>query len=146
MAPPSPPLSFLILISFIFIFSSSILVKADDRAPHGIVNENPLTFSSTSAADFFRHNTQSHVKKQPCSGCTPLPVAAHVMERPSHNGGSGEHHLNGGSIAGIVAGIGFVVLLAMSVYYVVTTRRANVNKASNNSSVHTHHVGSSVVV
>ncbi|CAN0898779.1 hypothetical protein LINGRAHAP2_LOCUS19901 [Linum grandiflorum] len=150
----------LLLSLFVFIFSSSSPFGAgaadediiSTRAPHGVLNQTPLTLSPSKAADFFRHNHQQQlptaddVTKQPCPkpsggpGCstTPLPVAAAVateMQQQQQPRGGG-----GGGAVGIVLGVAVAVCLAMSgVYYVVTTRRANVNKA-NNVSLQTHHV------
>lgn len=93
---------------------------------------------SPSAYEFFHPTTEKPKSVGPCStgsSCSPLPLAAQVdatdkaQERKtmaSHSGGSG---LGAGGVAGIVFGITFAVLLAMSVYYVVATRRQNLSLA-----------------
>ncbi|KAK3442298.1 uncharacterized protein LOC104432874 [Eucalyptus grandis] len=112
------------------------LAGAQDRAPHGLANENPMAFSP-SAYDFFHPNTQQTTVKNPCaiSSCSPLPEAAQVVGAAQGQDGKlsatrdGKSQMGVGGIVGIVFALAFAVLLAMGVYYVVVTRRANASKA-----------------
>ncbi|KAB1221669.1 hypothetical protein CJ030_MR2G024022 [Morella rubra] len=126
--------------SFVLFFSSLTIlsiVRAQDRAPHGLSNENPIAFSP-SAYDFFHPDTHT---KDPCSlnNCSPLTVAAQVVEAtrahesrfPTSQTQHGRSRMGAGGIAGIVFGFVFAVLLTMGVYYVRITRRANVKMANS---------------
>ncbi|KAI3411388.1 uncharacterized protein J3R85_018109 [Psidium guajava] len=112
------------------------LARAQDRAPHGLAYENPVAFSP-SAYDFFHPNTQQTTVKKPCaeSSCSPLPEVAQVAEAAKAQEGElsttrdGKSRMGAGGIVSIVFGLAFAVLLAMGVYYVVVTRRANASKA-----------------
>ncbi|XP_030447799.1 uncharacterized protein LOC115670628 [Syzygium oleosum] len=112
------------------------LARAQDRAPHGLAYENPVAFSP-SAYDFFHPNTQQTTVRNPCaeSSCSPLPEAAQMAEAAQAQEGKlsathdGKSRMGAGGIVGIVFGLAFAVLLAMGVYYVVVTRRANTSKA-----------------
>ncbi|CAK9174380.1 unnamed protein product [Ilex paraguariensis] len=121
---------------FFWILSMLSLTRAQDRAPHGIAYENPVAFSP-SAFDFFHPNTQQPSSENPCgaSNCSPLPLAATVQSSPAHESRSkpnaGESRMGAGGIAGILFGFVFAVLLAMGVYYVVITRRANMSRTDS---------------
>ena len=130
----SPSISFLLFLSSLTILS---ITRAQERAPHGLANENPMALSP-SAYDFFHPNTQKSNTKDACSStsCSPLPMAAQVAATQandvqvssSQKGGS---RVGAGGVAGLVFGFAFVVLLAMGVYYVVITRRGNMNRANS---------------
>ncbi|KAK9058581.1 hypothetical protein SSX86_023423 [Deinandra increscens subsp. villosa] len=121
-------LSFLTLISF-------TTTKAQDRAPHGLVYENPMAFSP-SAYNFFHPNTNPPTTHGSCgeSGCAPLPVAATVQsslaEESKPRNERSEKRVGAGGIAGLIFGFIFVVLLAMGVFYVVTNRRSGSRRES----------------
>ncbi|KAE8733794.1 hypothetical protein F3Y22_tig00000991pilonHSYRG00202 [Hibiscus syriacus] len=114
------------------LLSSFSIAGAQERAPHGIAYESPMTFSP-SAYQFFHPNTEN-----PCSvsDCSPLPVAAQVDEskalaiKVSSTPDKSGHEMGADGVAGIVFGLGFAVLLAMGVYYVLNTRRSNANGAN----------------
>lgn len=126
-------------VSFFLLFSSLTLLSissAQERAPHGLARENPMALSP-SAYNFFHPSTQNPVAKDPCvaSNCSPLPIAAHVEATEGHESrfsGSqnGRIRVGAGGIAGIVFGLGFVVFLAMGVYYVIVVRRTNMTRAN----------------
>ncbi|EOY34358.1 Uncharacterized protein TCM_042052 [Theobroma cacao] len=125
----------LLLLSSLALVS---LARAQDRAPHGIAYENPMAFSP-SAYEFFHPKTREPDTQNPCaaSNCSPLPMAAQVdtakaleESKVSTQQISG-HRLGAGGIAGVVFGLAFAVLLAMGAYYVLTTRRANANRANS---------------
>ncbi|KAJ4726032.1 Transmembrane protein [Melia azedarach] len=125
--------SLLLIFSSIAIFS--IAARAQDRAPHGLANEHPVTFPP-SAVEFFHPKKQEPETIDPCasSKCSPLPLAAQVEATEAYESKvptsqKSGRRLSAGGIAGIVVGSALVVLLAMGAYYVAITRRANVNRA-----------------
>ncbi|KAK8478326.1 hypothetical protein V6N13_058804 [Hibiscus sabdariffa] len=126
--------------SFLLISSTLALVcmvRAQERAPHGIAYESPMAFSP-SAYDFFHPKTRDPDTGHPCSAsnCSPLPVAAQVegskavAGKVSSTPDKSGHGMGAGGVAGIVFGLAFAVLLGMGVYYVLNTRRANANRAN----------------
>ncbi|XWS74281.1 hypothetical protein CRYUN_Cryun02cG0201500 [Craigia yunnanensis] len=130
----SPFAPFLLLLSSLALLS---IARGQDKAPHGIAYENPMAFSP-SAYEFFHPKTQEPDTKNPCaaSNCSPLPIAAQVestkaLESKVSTQQKSGHQLGAGGIAGIVFGLTFAVLLAMGVYYVLNTRRANANRANS---------------
>ena len=130
----SPFASFSLILSSLALLS---IARGQDRAPHGIAYQNPMAFSP-SAYEFFHPKTQEPDTKNPCtaSNCSPLPIAAQVegtkaLESKVSTQQKSGHQLGAGGIAGIVFGLAFAVLLAMGVYYVLDTRRANANQASS---------------
>ncbi|KAF3455000.1 hypothetical protein FNV43_RR05448 [Rhamnella rubrinervis] len=119
----------------LFVLLSSLTLLsisgAQDRAPHGLANEDPVSFSP-SAYDFFHPATQNPNNKNSCGGtsCSPLPLAAQVEANEAYESKvstpqNGRSSVGAGAIAGIVFGLAFVVLSAMGVYYVVVNRRSN---------------------
>ena len=122
--------------SFLVFFSIALLLslaRAQGRAPHGLAHESPMAFSP-SAFDFFHPNGRQAGSQNRCaeSGCSPLPMAAQVEAGlGEHQSKSSRSQVGAGGIAGIVFGFVFVVLLAMGVYYVTVTRRANVTRANS---------------
>lgn len=128
-------------VATFFLFSSLSLLfvaRAQDRAPHGLVYENPVAFSP-SAVEFFHPKTQEPDTKARCaepSSCSPLPLATQVEATQVHEskistsqkGGSG---LSTSGIAGIVFGLAFAAFLAMGAYYVLIKRRANVSQTNS---------------
>ncbi|XP_062082078.1 uncharacterized protein LOC133788570 [Humulus lupulus] len=129
------------IVSLLLLSSSLTLMlsiaMAQGRAPHGLANENPIAFSP-SAYDFFHPTKQSKPNKErPCTefSCSPLPMAAQIeatgedQESKMVTPHSRQRSLGAGGIAGIVFGLAFAVLLAMSVYYVVVTRQDNTSRA-----------------
>ncbi|XP_057526861.1 uncharacterized protein LOC130805995 [Amaranthus tricolor] len=127
-------------LCFLVLFSVSLIYAtfAQDRAPHGLAYQNPVAFSPT-AYDFFHPNGRN---QDPCvsSKCSPFPLAAQVHEAQAqstaataprtHSGGIGA----GAAVATIFAAI-VIVCLAMGIYYVTKTRKANVNR---NKTVQSH--------
>ncbi|XP_076932877.1 uncharacterized protein LOC143598573 [Bidens hawaiensis] len=119
--------SLLVFLSFLTIISLTT-TKAQERAPHGLVYENPMAFSP-SAYNFFHPKTNPPSIHGSCdeSSCAPLPMAAMVQSslaeesRPRND--KSEDRVGAGAIAGVMFGFIFVVLLAMGVFYVVTNRR-----------------------
>ncbi|XP_062171039.1 uncharacterized protein LOC133876809 [Alnus glutinosa] len=131
----SPMVSFLLFFSFLTILA--INARAQDRAPHGVAYENPMALSP-SAYDFFHPTTQKPKTEDPChaSSCSPLPIAAQVVEAtPAHESRDlsprNGNRVGAGGIAGIVFGLVFAVLLTMGVYYVTITRRANMTRTNS---------------
>ncbi|CAI0397813.1 unnamed protein product [Linum tenue] len=134
MAPHSAT-SILTFLFILTIFSSPsptfiTTARAQARPPHGLVYSGPVAFSP-SAVQFFHPDNQ-----------LPHPEAAQVTTAaaakssstttiPSRSGG--RSGLGAGEIAGVVFGAAFAVFIAMGAYYVVSKRRANLGKASNNS-------------
>ena len=120
--------------SFLLFFSLALLslARAQGRAPHGLAYENPMAFSP-SAFDFFHPNGQKPSTQNPCaaSNCSPLPMAAQVEASLAHQSKASSNRVGAGGIAGIVFGFVFAVLLAMGVYYVAVTRRANLTRANS---------------
>ncbi|XVE79755.1 hypothetical protein DITRI_Ditri14bG0082000 [Diplodiscus trichospermus] len=130
----SPFASFLLLLSSLALLS---IARGQGRAPHGIAYESPMAFSP-SAYEFFHPKTKEPDTKNPCaaSNCSPLPIAAEVeatkaVESKVSTQQKSGHRLGAGGIAGIVFGLAFAVLLAMGVFYVLNTRRANANRATS---------------
>ena len=130
----SPFAFFLLLLSSLPLLS---IARGQDRAPHGIAYENPMAFSP-SAYEFFHPKTEESGTKNPCavSNCSTLPIAAQVdatkaLESKVSTQQKSGHRLGAGGIAGVVFGLAFAVLLAMGVYYVLNTRRANANQANS---------------
>ncbi|XP_059660576.1 uncharacterized protein LOC132306970 [Cornus florida] len=123
------------ILVFTFLTFLSI-TRAQERAPHGLSYENPMAFSP-SAFDFFHPNTQQPGTKTPCaaSNCSPLTLAATVKSSSAHESRStpesSGNRMGAGGIAGIVFSFVFAVLLAMGVYYVTITRRANLSRRTN---------------
>ncbi|OMO67477.1 hypothetical protein CCACVL1_20504 [Corchorus capsularis] len=128
--------SILLLLSCLSLLVS--IAWGQDRAPHGIAYESPMAFSP-SAYEFFHPKTQDPETKIPCasSNCSPLPIAAQVDSAKSLDSKvstteqKSRNRLGAGGIAGIIFGLAFAVLLAMGVYYVLNTRRANANRANS---------------
>ncbi|KAJ1409204.1 hypothetical protein SESBI_22929 [Sesbania bispinosa] len=128
-------------LHFLLSLALVSIVIAQERAPHGLVYQSPEAFSP-SAYDFFHPNAQKPETKDPCSSskCSPLPVAAQVEATQIHESKAstsdkGGKQLGAGSIAGIIFGVAFVVLLAMSVYRIRVTRKANMSRTIGNNSV-----------
>ncbi|MFS7897720.1 hypothetical protein Hanom_Chr01g00070241 [Helianthus anomalus] len=119
----------LVFLSFLAIISSTT-TKAQDRAPHGLVYENPTAFSP-SAYSFFHPKSNPPSTQGSCdeSSCAPLPIAATVQSslaeesRPRNE--KSDNRVGAGAIAGVIFGFIMVVLLAMGVFYVVTNRRGS---------------------
>ena len=127
-------------LPFFLLLSSLTLLSlaggAQERAPHGLARENPIAFSPT-AYDFFHPNARNPVAKDPCvaSNCSPFPIAAHVEATEGHasrysGSDNGKTRVGAGGIVGIVFGLGFVVFLAMGVYYVMVARRTKMTNAN----------------
>ncbi|KAK9280054.1 hypothetical protein L1049_013739 [Liquidambar formosana] len=83
-----------------------------------------------------RHSSPSTKNSCTESSCSPLPLAAQVASTRAHESKASTTQSSGsrvgaGGIAGIVLGSVFAVLLAMGVYRVVITRRANTSRANS---------------
>lgn len=131
----SPMASVLIftLLSFLTI------TRAQDRAPHGLAYENPMAFSP-SAVGFFHPDSKHPGTQDPCaeSNCSPLPLAATVASSVARESKPqpeerGRTRLGAGGAAGIVFGFVCAVVLAIGVYYVAVTRRANLTRTRTSS-------------
>jgi len=127
---------------FFFLTSLSLLsiATSQERAPHGLVYENPIAFPP-SAYLFFHPNAQTPETKNSCttSKCSSLPMAAQVEANQKYE--SKESKKNGkqigaGAVAGIIFGVAFVVLLVVGVYYVKVIRQVNMNRTINNAQSH----------
>lgn len=127
----------------LFLFSLTVLSisGAQERAPHGLANEDPVSLSP-SAYDFFHPTTKNPNTKNPCGGasCSPLPLAAQVQANEAYASKvstpqNGRSRVGAGAIAGIVFGFAFVVLSAMGVYYVAVNRRSNSSSKSDQPDV-----------
>jgi hypothetical protein len=69
----------------------------------------------------------------------PLAVeATQIHESKGSKLSNGRKKLGAGGIIGIIFGVAFVVILAMSVYHVKVTRKANMIRAKANNSVQPH--------
>ncbi|KAF9675210.1 hypothetical protein SADUNF_Sadunf09G0008500 [Salix dunnii] len=124
---------------FLFFFSSSLTLvcftRAQGRAPHGLVHENPVAFSP-SAVDFFHPRPQYQNGESPCaasSSCSPLPLPAQSVvatdqARRISTSQKGGNRLRAGGAAGFVLGVAFAVLLTMGVYHLMVTRKARLNR------------------
>lgn len=126
------PLSTFVLILFPLAVLLS-MVTAQERAPHGINNESPVTLSP-SAYDFFHPNMQQPTSTtDPCANlsCSPLPLAAQVEAAKAQERTESTSRVGAGGIVAIVVGLCFAVLLAMGVYYVTVTRQNNMGRASS---------------
>ncbi|KAI4368776.1 hypothetical protein MLD38_017291 [Melastoma candidum] len=124
----APPL--MIFMSSLAILS---LVAAQDRAPHGLAYENPMAFPPA-AYDFFHPDGHQATRNKPCGGsssCSPLPMAAQVAKAKESREGpdSGRNRIGAGAVTSIVIGIATVAILAMTVYRVIATRRANAHRS-----------------
>ncbi|KAJ8768625.1 hypothetical protein K2173_023529 [Erythroxylum novogranatense] len=128
-----------LMSSFFLLLSSSLLLliaNAQERAPHGLVYENPAAFPP-SAVEFFHPKGQETRTGHPCttsSSCSPLPVAFQLEDTKAQESyvptsRSGVRQMGGGGVASIVFCSAFVVVLAMGAYYVFIMRRANKSRA-----------------
>jgi hypothetical protein len=130
-------------LSFIFILSFSLLSTStsQERAPHGLIYENPIAFPP-SAYLFFHPNAKTHETKNSCvtSKCSPLPMAAKVETNQKYENKEasqkGGKQIGAGAVGGIIIVVTFVVLLAIGVYYVKVTRQSNMNRTINNVQSH----------
>ncbi|KAJ6708328.1 hypothetical protein OIU85_028580 [Salix viminalis] len=119
-------------------FTILLVAAAQERAPHGLVYENPVAFSP-SAAEFFHPRTREPKLENPCaapSSFSPLPLAARFEDSdqtkgrisPSRRGGG---RLGAGGVAGVILGVAFAVLLTLGVYHVTIKRKASINRADS---------------
>ncbi|CAI8592457.1 unnamed protein product [Vicia faba] len=126
----------------LILFSLSLIITiatSQERAPHGLVYQNPKAFSP-SAYEFFHPNSHNHNDNDPCtsSKCSPFPLAVEatqIHESKGSKSNQGGKKIGAGGIIGIIFGVAFVVVLAMSVYHVRVTRKANMIRAKANNSV-----------
>ncbi|KAI3995552.1 hypothetical protein MKX01_023297 [Papaver californicum] len=142
------------LLCFLCSLSSLYITQAEAqaRAPHGLIFENPVAFSP-SAYDFFHPNTHTPKTVKPCdeSNCAPMSgssafstSSAVVRATPAHEskesttaqGSSSSSNgkrlvLGTGGISGIVFGFVFAVLSGIGVYYIIVTRRTNINRSNS---------------
>nr|GEX12910.1 hypothetical protein CTI12_AA020100 [Tanacetum cinerariifolium] len=121
----TPRPSVVLILALLFFTASG----AQDRAPHGLANN--LMALPPSAYTFFHPNAQLNVQN-PCevSNCSPLPLAATVQSSLAHESRVGGPIVGAGGIAAIIFSFVFVILVAMGVYYVLNTRRANLSRNS----------------
>ncbi|KAK9158366.1 hypothetical protein Scep_004940 [Stephania cephalantha] len=137
------------ILSMLHLCFLCSIVQAQNRAPHGLAYESPMVFSP-SAFDFFHQNAESPKSDTPCveSDCAPLPLSSSststndaaasgaarsslAYESKMSTRENGKGGVGAGGIAGIVFGCAFLVLVAMGVYYVAVTRRANAARANS---------------
>lgn len=136
------PLSFLSLLSCLSLLC---IAQAQDSGTqprsHGLAQENPVALSP-SAFQFFHPNSPLSSANVPCSASHCAPVssfssaatevqAAQVHEVVKPASKANATGVGAGGVVGIVFGFVLIVLLAMGVYYVVVTRRANANRANS---------------
>ncbi|KAL9244559.1 hypothetical protein vseg_018328 [Gypsophila vaccaria] len=114
---------------FFILFSLAIVssVLAEDRAPHGLANQQSGALSP-SAYEFFHPNDG----QDPCaaSNCSPLPLAAQVHEAQSQGerpGKTNVHEVGAGVIVTPAFALVFILCLAMGIYYLATNRRVKLN-------------------
>ncbi|KAJ6365664.1 hypothetical protein OIU76_030438 [Salix suchowensis] len=105
----SVPSLFLLRLSSLTIL---LVAGAQERAPHGLVYENPVAFSP-SAVEFFHPRTPEVPKlENPCAApstsCSPWPLAARFEDSDQTK-----------------------VLLTLGVYHVMITRKASINRAGS---------------
>ncbi|KAI3520512.1 hypothetical protein L1887_09961 [Cichorium endivia] len=117
------------IIIILFLTILFFTTRAQDRAPHGL-NHNKLIALPPSAYEFF-HPIQNQCQE---SKCSPLPLPATVESSLAHESRTenekGRGKFGSGGIAAIMFGFVFAVLVAMGVYYVLTTRQANLSRKS----------------
>ncbi|KAL3518379.1 hypothetical protein ACH5RR_020968 [Cinchona calisaya] len=115
------------LLLFI-ILSLTTIMRAQERAPHGLEYQSPMAFSPE-VYDFFNPETQAQRSNGPCSSpdCSTLPEATSLQSAPVHE--STSKRLGAGKIASIPIGLVFGLLLGLVVYYVVITRQTNAARA-----------------
>uniref|UniRef100_A0A7N1A4M6 Transmembrane protein n=1 Tax=Kalanchoe fedtschenkoi TaxID=63787 RepID=A0A7N1A4M6_KALFE len=130
-------MSRIVVFSVVVVLTFVTDSRAQERSPHGLAYENPVAYSPA-AYDFFHPDagqSGSNVKSCSKSGCSPLPLAAHFESNQAHESHATLSQRRGGlgakAITAIVSGMAFAVLLGMGAYYVVTTRRANNNRANS---------------
>ncbi|KAG5248230.1 Transmembrane protein [Salix suchowensis] len=133
----SVPSLFLLRLSSLTIL---LVAGAQERAPHGLVYENPVAFSP-SAVEFFHPRTPEVPKlESPCAApstsCSPLPLAARFEDSDQTKGRistdrRGGGRLGAGGVAGVILGVAFAVLLTLGVYHVMITRKASINRAGS---------------
>ena len=112
-----------------------LVAGAQERAPHGLVYENPVAFSP-SAVEFFHPRTPEPKLENPCaapSSCSPLPLAARFEDSDQTKGRistsrRGGGRLGAGGVAGVILGVAFAVLLTVAVYHLMVTSKANSNR------------------
>ncbi|KAL5698946.1 hypothetical protein ACHQM5_029915 [Ranunculus cassubicifolius] len=128
------------LLFFISMLPFSFLVSAQDRSPHGLAYESPMVLSP-SAIEFFHPKATSTTPNtlSPCadSNCVSYSSSNAVAQSnlaheskfstPNHD----SSRVGIGGLVGIVFGFVLVVLVAMGIYYVAVTRRANANRANS---------------
>ncbi|KAJ7980995.1 putative Transmembrane protein [Quillaja saponaria] len=104
-----------IAFSIFFLLSLTLLniATAQDRAPHGLVYENPAAFPP-SAYDFFHPNTQQPQIQDSChaSKCSTMPLAAQVEATQAYENKALASPNDVGSLAGNIWEL--VELLALS--------------------------------
>ncbi|GAU12944.1 hypothetical protein TSUD_97550 [Trifolium subterraneum] len=131
-------------LSFIFLLFLTLLstTKSQERAPHGLIYENPIAFPP-SAYLFFHPNAKTPETKNSCitSKCSPLPMAAKVETNQKYENNEalqkgGKKQIGVGAVAGIIIVVTFVVLLAIGVYYVKVIRQSNTSRTINNVQSH----------
>lgn len=130
---------------FYVVFSLPFIVKAQERAPHGLAYESPVAFSPE-AYSFFHPETQKQnttTSESLCdnnntsesSGCSRFPTASSVQSNVAHESLSptdeeGNRRTGVGGMVGIVLGFVSAIVLAFGVYYVVIARKRNVSKGA----------------
>ncbi|KAK4358710.1 hypothetical protein RND71_020939 [Anisodus tanguticus] len=131
---------------FVVVFCLPFIVKAQERAPHGLAYESPVAFSPE-AYSFFHPETQkqntttteslcdNNNNTSESSGCSRFPTASSVQSNLAHESLSptdedGDKRMGADGMVGIALGFGFGIVLVFGVYYVVKARKCNVSKST----------------
>lgn len=130
---------------FYVVFSLPLIVKAQERAPHGLAYESPVAFSPE-AYSFFHPETQKQnttTSESLCdnnntsesSGCSRFPTASSVQSNVAHESLSptdeeGNRRMGVGGMVGIVLGFVSSIVLAFGVYYVAIAPKRNASKGA----------------
>ncbi|CAL5211269.1 unnamed protein product [Lathyrus oleraceus] len=127
-------------LSFLFLISLTLVstTTSQERAPHGLVYENPIAFPP-SAYLFFHPNAPTPDTKNSCitSKCSPLPMAAALVEaNQKFENKASQKQIGAGVVGGIIFAFAFVVVLVVGVYYVKVIRQANMSRNINNVQSH----------
>ncbi|XP_004505992.1 uncharacterized protein [Cicer arietinum] len=134
----------IINLSLLFLLSLTLvsITSQEERAPHGLVYENPVAFPP-SAYIFFHPNAQTPKTKDSCtaSKCSPLPQVEANQKYYENKASAEESQKSGkqigaGFVAGIIFLVTFVVLLVIGVYYVKVTRQVNMSRTISNVQSH----------
>ncbi|CAN4119336.1 unnamed protein product [Withania somnifera] len=128
---------------FFVVFCLPFIIKAQERATHGLAYESPVAISPE-AYSFFHPETQKQNtttseylcdNKNNTSGCSRFPTASSVQSSLAHQSLSPpneerDRRMGAGGLIGIFLGFAFAIVLAFGVYYVAITRQRNASKGA----------------